>query len=94
MKGVLFIARVAFLLNLMFIVYLVSYLMNLNMTNNYVTGFIVTTGFLLPILVNAVFFTILVIRIMGGRSNKGIPLWLLSGNFLLYMAQIVFFAFS
>jgi hypothetical protein len=91
MKAILFTGRVAFIFNIMFVVYLLGHFNFISNTSNNFTGFILATGFLLPLLVNAIFFTAMVIRLMTGKRNDGIPGWLKGANFIFYAVQIVFF---
>ncbi len=94
MKAILFIARVAFIFNLMFVLYLLGYLEIIKTTNTSYMGFVIATGYGLPIIVNAIFFTALVIRLFRGKGTKGIPPWLITANFLLYLAEILMFFLS
>lgn len=53
-----------------------------------------STGFLLPILVNAILFTTIVIRLMSGKGTHGVPPWLIGANFIFYGLEIMFFFFT
>lgn len=94
MKAILFIARVAFILNLMFVLYFLGYMKIFSINHVYYTGFIMSTGFLLPILVNAILFTTIVIRLMSGKGTHGVPPWLIGANFIFYGLEIMFFFFT
>jgi hypothetical protein len=91
MKAVLFLSRVAFLFNLLFLLFFIGYMGWFQSKIAYVDGFIVATGSFLPIIVNAVLHIWLVLRLFSGKPNNHIPAWLKSANFLFYIFEIIFF---
>jgi hypothetical protein len=91
MKAVLFLSRVAFLFNILFLLFFIGYMGWFQSKVAYVDGFIVATGSFLPIIVNAILHIWLVLRLFAGASNKAIPTWLMSANFLFYIFEIIFF---
>jgi len=94
MKAVLFLSRVALILNIFFIISVLGYMKVFTITNNYITGFIITAGIGLALIVNAVVNTILVVRVLRGNSNAHIPSWIVNANFIILVAQIIFYFIS
>jgi hypothetical protein len=94
MRAVLFLSRVAFILNIFFVISLLGRMRLFTINNDYVTGFIITSGFGLALIVNVILNTILAVRVLRGKSNVGIPGWLINTNFILLVAQIIFFFIS
>jgi len=91
MKGLLFLSRVAFLFNILFLFFFIGYMGWFTSKVAYVDGFIVASGSFLPIIVNAILHIWMVLRLFRGKMNKEIPGWLKSANFLFYIFEIIFF---
>ena len=91
MKGLLFACRVAFILNLLFVVSFLGRMNLFTIQNDNLRTFIVTAGIGLALIVNAIVNTVLIVRVLRGIRNTGIPAWLINANFIFLVFQIVFF---
>jgi hypothetical protein len=94
MKGLLFASRVAFILNLLFIVSVLARMRLFTIDNQYIVGFVVTAGLVLAVIVNAILNTILSVRVLRGKKNTDIPAWLINTNFIILAFQLIFFFIS
>ncbi|MDB5230240.1 MAG: hypothetical protein JWN76_1045 [Chitinophagaceae bacterium] len=91
MKSVLFLSRVTFILNLVFIVFILNNLQLFNFQNQYVRGFVITAGFFIALLFNTILQLLLLTRMLAGRSSKLIPVWLVATNLIIFIVQVIFF---
>ena len=91
MKSVLFLSRVTFILNLIFLVFILNNLHLFNFQNQYVRGFVITAGFFIALLFNTILQLLILIRMLAGRSNKMIPVWLVGVNLVIFIIQVIFF---
>lgn len=94
MKGLLFACRVAFILNILYVISFLAYKKVIVIENQYAVGFLVTTGLVLAVIVNAILNTILAVRVLRGKRNTDIPAWLINTNFIILVFQILFFFFT
>ncbi len=90
MKAVIFLARVTFLFNLLFIFLFIGYMGWFKTGQQAFDGFVVTGG-TLAIIISAIFFITLVVRLFLNQSNKFIPKWLLAFNSFIYIFEIIFY---
>lgn len=90
MKAVIFLARVSFLFNLLFLLLFIGYMGWFKTGLQNLDGFIVTGG-TLAIIISAIFFITLVIRLFMRKSNEMIPRWLFAFNFFMYIFEIIFY---
>ncbi len=91
MKSILFIARVAFLFNLVFLLFLLGYYNLFTLSYRHYSDFVISVGAVLPIIVNALFFILLALRILFRKGTAGIPRWIIAVNLIFYAFQIVFY---
>jgi hypothetical protein len=91
MRTLVFLSRVAVLMNGMFILYLFGYYKLLPVDNSYLTGLIVTTGMIIAPLLNLVLHPVLLIAFTTRRSMIGIPAWILMFNLFCFIFQIFFY---
>lgn len=90
MKAVIFLARICFLFNILFLFLFAGYMGWFKTGQQAFDGFVVTGG-TLAIIISAIFFITLVVRLFLGKSNNMIPRWLLAFNFFVYMLEIIFY---
>lgn len=91
MKSVLFLARVTFILNLIFLVFILNNLHLLSFQNTYVRGFVITAGFFIALIFNSILQLCLLIRMLAGLSSRSIPVWLVAVNLIIFIVQVIFF---
>ncbi len=92
MRTMLFLSRVAVLMNVMFLLFLAGYFQLLPTMHSYLQGFIVTTG-VVAFIVNLVLHPFLLVMIML-RKQVLIPVWILGFNLLCFILQIFFYFFT
>ena len=87
MKGLLFLYRLAFLCNLLFLVCLLMQRGYLNMGNQDIKSLLIITGWILAPVVNLfanIWLSILFIQ----KKASGLAAWLAITNFLILLVQI------
>lgn len=91
MKSILFIGRLAIIFNVIFLLYLLGYYNWFSLPYKPYSDFVISTGFVLPIIVNAIFFIVLAMRILFRKGTSGLPRWIIATNLVFYAFQIMFY---
>jgi hypothetical protein len=91
MRTLVFLSRVAVLMNVMFLLYLAGYYGLLPVDNNYLTGLIVTTGMGIAPILNLVLHPAIFVTFTIRRSMIGIPAWIIIFNLFCFIFQIFFY---
>ncbi|HEX6916095.1 MAG TPA: hypothetical protein VF145_12690 [Chitinophagaceae bacterium] len=93
MRTVLFLSRVAVLMNVMFLLFLAGYFNLMPVSNSYLNGLVVTTGWVFAFLLNLVLHPFLLIRTLLKREVT-LPGWMLVFNLVCFIIQIIFYFFT
>jgi hypothetical protein len=92
MRWLLFVARVAFICNLFFIVCLLLRHTHFTVPTAF-REFVIITGWVLSVFINAIFaFSIVILKL--NKKQTPIPFWLLTVNLILFLFQIFYRLFS
>jgi len=91
MRTLLFLSRVAVLMNLMFLLFIAGRFNLIPFENNYLTGLIITTGWFISPLVNIILHTVLVAALLMRKGTVTIPAWIIIFNLFCFIFQIFFF---
>lgn len=91
MKAFLFLSRVGFLLNLLFLVCLVLRLLPAELLPQSIVSFLLIGGWLLSFFVNAVLQTLLLVLYLKGERQFQMPAILVFNLFILIFQFIYFF---
>jgi hypothetical protein len=94
MRTLLFLSRVAVLMNLMFLLFLAGHFGLLPLDNNYLKGLIITTGWGIAFIFNIVLHPVLFVILMVKRDTVTIPAWIIVFNLFCFIFQIFFFFFT
>lgn len=89
MHRLLFLARVAFICNLFFILCLFLRHTHLTIPQGF-TEFVIITGWILSVILNAIFNTLIIIATVK-KIQTPIPSWLIAFNIILFLFQIFYF---
>lgn len=89
MRYLLFLGRVAFVLNLFFTGCLV-FRYNDIVTDQSLKGFVIVVGWLIAPIVNFLFISVFLISRLFNKGGLGtMPAWLFGANFFILIAQIL-----
>jgi hypothetical protein len=91
MRWLLFVARVALICNLFFIVCVVLRYTDLTLSQDF-KGFVIIVGYPMSVIMNAV-VNIAVFACLIMRRQTGLPPWLTIFNVFCFFFQIVYFIF-
>lgn len=94
MRTLLFLSRVAVLMNMMFLLYVAGRFGLLPLENNYLKGLIITTGWGISLVFNVVLHPVLFVILLIKRGTVAIPAWIIIFNFFCFIFQIFFFFFT
>jgi hypothetical protein len=88
MRGLLFLARVAFICNLFFVLCLFIRHTHFTIAEG-ATGFVVIVGWVMSVIFNLI-FTVYFIWIFATKKALTVPLWLVCLNLICFSTQIVY----
>jgi len=94
MRTLLFLSRVAVLMNVMFLLFIAGRFNLIPGENNYLKGLIITTGWGISPLLNVVLHPILFVMLLMRRETVGVPAWMIIFNLFCFIFQIFFFFFT
>jgi hypothetical protein len=94
MRTLLFLSRVAVLMNVMFLLFIAGRFNLIPLDNNYLKGLIITTGWGISLLFNIILHPILFVMLMIRRAKVIIPAWIIIFNLFCFIFQIFFYFFS
>lgn len=93
MRTLLFLSRVAVLMNVMFLLFLAGRFNLLPIENNYLKGVIITTGWGISFILNMALHPFIFMMLLLRRPTL-IPAWILGFNLLCFLLQIFFYFFT
>lgn len=91
MRTLLFLSRVAVLMNLMFLLFIAGRFNLIPFENNYLNGLIITTGWGISPLINIILLPVLFVVLMMRKGVVAIPIWMIVFNFCCFIFQIFFY---
>ncbi len=89
MRWLLFVARVAFICNLLFIVCLFLRYTTITLPEA-VNGFIILAGWILSVFLN-IFVNVSLLLLSLRQKSSGMPFWLRAFNLFLFLFQVFYF---
>lgn len=93
MRTLLFLSRVALLMNLVFLLFLAAYYEWVRLDNTYIKGLVITVGWGISFLVNLLLHPALLVHVLL-RRQLNIPWWILVVNLSCLVLQIIYYFFS
>jgi hypothetical protein len=89
MRKLLFLARVAFICNLLFILCLFLRHTHLTIPQGF-TEFVIIAGWIMSVVLNAIFNTLVIITTVKKQALQ-LPSWMTAFNIILFFFQIFYF---
>jgi hypothetical protein len=94
MGTLLFLSRVAVIMNVMFLLFIAGRFGLLPIENSYLNGLIITIGWGISPILNVILHPILFVFVLLKRKDIGIPAWILIFNLFCFVFQIFFYFFT